>query len=106
MTRNPTDYRETDHDNVYAHESETVTESAQAEATRIARALDTAVYVSMGPYRFHDVKYDAAGYDPTAEPGPDNRVMLDYYSVRPGYQHTDRIIEDIRAETDQPEASA
>lgn len=56
----------------------------------VGKALpgDWTVVVTAGPHRGHDVEYVV---DPE-----NNRLHLDFYSVRPGYHHIPDLIEDVK----------
>ena len=56
------------------------------------------IWVTGGPYRFYDVKYQV---DAKAK-----IISLDFYSVRPGLHYTNEIVEEIKEKLPELEVKA
>lgn len=95
-TEGPEDWESTSRENVYfRNESDTYKSPVQRSGGSVKEAAcyigeayhDWTIVVTRGPYRMHDVKYRA---DPESK-----RIHLDYYSIRPGTDYSQRVIQDI-----------
>jgi hypothetical protein len=107
---NPGDWISTAHEKVYFRDESprrtmVSTPSLIKAGAIVAKALpgEWTVIITAGPYRGYDVRYNA---DCESQ-----RVYLDFYSPRPGYQYLGEVIDDVKQvwddlSDDQTEASA
>lgn len=95
-TENPDEWEPTARENVFFRDESDAKESVvqrsggsvEEAACHIGEAYhEWTIVVTRGPYRMHDVMYRA---DPESK-----RIHLDYYSIRPGTDHTEAVIQDI-----------
>lgn len=95
-TESPDDWESTEFDNVYFRDkADAQPATLQRSGGNVEKAAGTIgeayhewdIVVTRGPWRQHDVMYRA---DPETK-----RIHLDYYSIRPGTDHSEDVIVDI-----------